>query len=196
MSYYGDAIRSNVSMAAVADRYGLEVNRAGFLSCPFHQERTASLKVYRDGFYCFGCHAHGSVIDFVMQFFGMDYMGAVGKLNDDFSLSLPIGRKPTLRDKYRTAPKPNKRLMEQEKLEKAVSDAETAWITADKKLSSLEPLSDEFAAALMEREKADLQWREREVKLYEFNQRNDSSGDAGAGNLSGSQRHTGAGGTG
>jgi RecA-family ATPase len=36
--------------------------------CPFHGEKTASFTVYEDGHYhCFGCNAHGSVFDYVMQ---------------------------------------------------------------------------------------------------------------------------------
>ena len=186
MSYYADTIRASVSMTQAVEFYGLEPNRAGFISCPFHPEKTASCKIYDNGFYCFGCHAHGSVIDFVMQYFQMDFMDAVGKINDDFGLNLPINRKPTLRDKYHTAQKPNRHLMEQHRLEQAEADAEAAWIAADQRVNSLEPMTDEFATALMEREKASIRWRECEVRLYEFNTRDDSTGDAGTGNVSGS----------
>ena len=35
--------------------------------CPFHQEKTPSFIVNprSQTFYCFGCHEHGSVVDFV-----------------------------------------------------------------------------------------------------------------------------------
>lgn len=195
MSYYADTIRACLTMRQVAEFYGLEVNRAGFISCPFHQERTASCRCYDNGFYCFGCHAHGSVIDFVMQYFGLEFMDAMRKLSDDFGLNLPIDRKPTLRDKYRTAPKPNRRLMEHSRLEKEESEAEAAWIRADNAVNSSEPMSDEFAAALKEREKAGIRWRECEVKLYGFREHN-SERPAGSGNIPAGGGHTGAGGTG
>ena len=187
MSYYADTIRASVTMPQVATFYGLETNRAGFCSCPFHQERTASCKIYDDGFYCFGCHAHGTVIDFVERYFQLDFMSAVSKLSDDFGLNLPLNRRPTLRDKYAAKPKPNRRLMEQHRLEIEESDAEAAWIRADRLVNQLEPMTDEFAAALMEREKAGIRWRESEVNLYEFNLRNDSSGTSGEGYVSGSK---------
>lgn len=45
---------------------GLTANRAGKVSCPFHdQDRTPSLQLYPDGsWYCFGCARGGSVYDF------------------------------------------------------------------------------------------------------------------------------------
>lgn len=78
-------------MDEVARRYGFEPNRAGFIRCPFHQgDRTASLKIYpgRGGFHCFGCGAHGSVIDFAMLLFGISFGQALLRLNSDFGLGL------------------------------------------------------------------------------------------------------------
>ena len=53
------------------------------------------MKVYKGngGYHCFGCGAHGSIIDFVMQYFGLNFQDAISKLNDDFRLGLPIGKK-------------------------------------------------------------------------------------------------------
>ena len=75
--------------------YGIELNRSGFCKCFLTGERTASLKVYDGdrGWHCFGCGAHGSVIDFVMQYFGLNFQDAIAKINTDFSLGLPIGKK-------------------------------------------------------------------------------------------------------
>lgn len=62
-----EEIINNRLPADVLAGYGIKVNRAGFAPCVFHQEKTASMKVYKDGFHCFGCGAHGDVIDLVMQ---------------------------------------------------------------------------------------------------------------------------------
>ena len=78
-------------MEDVARHYGYEVGRANFMRCPFHAgDRTASLKIYpgRGGFHCFGCGAHGSVIDFVMQMLGISFQQAALRLNTDFMLGL------------------------------------------------------------------------------------------------------------
>lgn len=91
------AVRRSVTARQVASAIGLEPNRAGFCKCPLHGEKTASMKLYPGdrGWHCFGCHRGGSVIDLVMDYYGMDLKGAIEFLNDEFSLGLPIGYKPT-----------------------------------------------------------------------------------------------------
>ena len=52
--------------------------------CPFHQEKTPSFYVYPDNhFYCFGCSAHGSVIDLAMKTRSLDFIGAVKLLTGE-----------------------------------------------------------------------------------------------------------------
>lgn len=94
-------VKDQVSAREAAEKYGLTVNRSGFSPCPFHGEDTPSLKLYpgNRGFYCFGCHTGGSVVDFTGQLFGLDALGAVRRLNEDFSLGLPIGQPPTAEDR-------------------------------------------------------------------------------------------------
>lgn len=75
---------------------GVHVDRCGKVKCPFHGEKTASLKVYEDprrGWHCFGCGAGGSVIDLAMLWYGTNYQDTVRRLNDEFSLGLPLGQK-------------------------------------------------------------------------------------------------------
>ena len=50
--------------------------------CPFHKEKTPSFTVNEQkGFYhCFGCGAHGSVFDYVMQTEGVSFRDAVERL--------------------------------------------------------------------------------------------------------------------
>lgn len=94
-------VRERVSALDAARRYGFQPNRAGFICCPFHGEKTPSLKLYPEtgGFHCFGCGAGGSAIDFTAQLFGLDAMGAVRQLNADFGLALPLDRQPTRAEK-------------------------------------------------------------------------------------------------
>lgn len=90
-----ERIKDSLAMDEVARRYGYEPDRAGFLRCPFHSgDRTASLKLYpgRGGFHCFGCGAHGTVIDFVMLLFDLDFGQALLRLNADFGLGLTASR--------------------------------------------------------------------------------------------------------
>ena len=92
MNRTAEIIKQSLSMQEVAEKYGFYPNRAGFIQCPFHTgDHTASLKVYTEkggGFYCFGCKAHGSVIDFVMRLFDCSFQTALERLNSDFGLGL------------------------------------------------------------------------------------------------------------
>lgn len=86
-----EEIKQRLSMTEVVRRYGFEPNRAGFICCPFHREKTPSLKIYSEpgrGFNCYGCGAGGSAIDFTMLLFKIPFAAAVARLNSDFRLGL------------------------------------------------------------------------------------------------------------
>lgn len=56
-------------------------NGAGFIRCPFHNEKTASCKVYQNNrFFCFGCSRNGDVIDIIMQEDQLTFTEAVVKI--------------------------------------------------------------------------------------------------------------------
>ena len=62
-----EEIKDLYSMKDILERYGLQKpNRAGFICCPFHKEKTASMKIYKRDFNCFGCGANGDIFTFVM----------------------------------------------------------------------------------------------------------------------------------
>ena len=138
---YADIIKSSVSVKDACDNYGIPGDRGGFTNCPFHLEKSGSLKVYpgRRGFYCFGCHRGGDVIDFVGQYFGLDFQKAMSKLNDDFHLGLPINEKQTAEQERKARQEAFKRRKAQEerqKQHKALQDsydkALTDFATLDK----------------------------------------------------------------
>jgi len=59
--------------------------------CPFHQEKTPSFTVNRQRqfYYCFGCGAGGSAINFVMQYQNLDFVGAVEELAASLHMEVP-----------------------------------------------------------------------------------------------------------
>lgn len=83
-------IKRLVPMTRAAPFYGVEVGAGGYARCPFHGEKTGSMKVYDGdrGWHCFGCHKGGSVIDFVMELFGLSVIEAEKRLDADFQLGL------------------------------------------------------------------------------------------------------------
>ena len=82
-------IKEALPMPSVAEHYGFKINR-GQILCPFHGEKTPSLKVYPGdrGWWCFGCNEGGSVIDFVARLFGLSGKDAAAQLDRDFGLGL------------------------------------------------------------------------------------------------------------
>ena len=59
--------------------------------CPFHNEKTPSFSVSptKQFYHCFGCGAHGSSINFLMEHFGMGFVEAVHELARDAGLTVP-----------------------------------------------------------------------------------------------------------
>ena len=85
MSIY-KIVKANVTVRQAAEHYGVEVQRNGMCRCPFHDDRHPSMKLNKDYFYCFGCGAHGDVIEFTARLFGLGSYEAAKKLAYDFGL--------------------------------------------------------------------------------------------------------------
>lgn len=158
---YANEIKSRVSSKEAFLYYGIEFDRSGFCKCFLTGERTASLKVYDGdrGWHCFGCSAHGNVIDFVMQYFGLTFHDSLVKINMDFSLGLPIGQRMTLRQRgemheaeQRRKSEREKWQSEQDKLEKAYDRALVEWIRLDRQRREHQPKdqTDDFSDLFVE----------------------------------------------
>ncbi len=86
-------LRDRVSLAEVVGRR-VRLMRSGrelHGLCPFHNEKTPSFTVTEDkGFYhCFGCGAHGDVVEFVRRIDGLSFPEAVERLAAGAGLALP-----------------------------------------------------------------------------------------------------------
>ena len=159
---YADEIKRNVTMREICEMYGIAVSRGGFALCPFHADKKPSMKIYdgKRGFCCFVCDTKGSVIDFVMCFFGLDFKAAACKINTDFNLGLPIGEKQTAEERriahnmsvLLRAERERKR-RQQEQLENEYHAALDEFIRLDRIAIAHKPRSDgvispEYAAAV------------------------------------------------
>lgn len=109
-------IKERLTAQEVVEFYGFHPDRSGFIKCPFHQgDRHASLKVYsgdKTGWHCFGCGAGGSVIDFVMKLFDIDFRQACVRLNTDFHLGLAEEEDPEEARRRREAARRSRELEE------------------------------------------------------------------------------------
>ena len=81
-----ESVKAAVTVRQAVEHYGLEVNRGNMVCCPFHADRTPSMKLNEDYFYCFGCGATGDVIDLVAKLFNLSSYDAAKKLADDFGI--------------------------------------------------------------------------------------------------------------
>ena len=88
-----EAVKAAVTPRMAAERYGLPVRQGNMVCCPFHNDRTPSMKLNEDYFYCFGCGATGDVIDLAARLFDLSKYEAVQKLAADFGIS---GEKPSV----------------------------------------------------------------------------------------------------
>ena len=83
-------MKERVTARQVAERYGLKVSRNGMARCPFHNDKHPSMKIDRN-YYCFACGTKGDAVNMWRHWFGLSQLEAAKKINDDFSMDLPIG---------------------------------------------------------------------------------------------------------
>ena len=67
-----EEIKSRINLRTVVTGYGIEINRSGFCLCPFHAEKTPSMKIYDNGFKCYGCGEGGDMFVFVQKLFNLE----------------------------------------------------------------------------------------------------------------------------
>ncbi|MFA7496779.1 MAG: DNA primase [Acidithiobacillus sp.] len=88
-----DAVLEHTDLVRLVDaRVRLKKKGKDFWACcPFHQEKSASFSVSPDKqiYYCFGCHAHGNAIGFLMAHDRLSFPEAVTVLAEDAGMSLP-----------------------------------------------------------------------------------------------------------
>lgn len=81
-------IKDCLTMLEVLEHYGYEPNKKGFVCCPFHLEKTPSMKIFKKDYHCFGCGEHGDAITFVQKMFNLSFQDALKKIDVDFALNL------------------------------------------------------------------------------------------------------------
>lgn len=111
-------IKSQVSTREVAEYYGHKVNRQGMMLCPFHKDKSPSMKVDKN-FVCFGCQEKGDVIRFASKLFGLTPYDAAGKLIEDMGLTVTAENRPEVKPGIRQ--KAKRERTEKQQFEQAVN---------------------------------------------------------------------------
>jgi DNA primase len=126
-----NAIKARHRLAEVARCSGFDVAHAGrvMICCPTpgHDDRTPSLQLDldRDRYHCFGCAAHGDVIDWVRDVEGVDAPGAVAILESGRAINAAISAGTSRRSWTRRHTEPPN--LDRTALERIIAANEAAW---------------------------------------------------------------------
>lgn len=125
-------IKAAVPMQAVLEAYGIKVQR-GTALCPFHSDKHPSMKVYKDGYYCFSCGNGGDAIKFVARMESISNAQAAVRVAAIGGVILP-------EDDYRGQLRARQMAQERRKVEQAQQAKEARYRTACNELHSLQRL--------------------------------------------------------
>src|SRR6185312_8911981 len=93
MSDFSNSLKAKADLGAVVGEFmALKPGGNGWVGlCPFHGEKTPSFHVHRarQFYYCFGCHAHGDVYQFVMGVKQIGFAEAVEWLAEKLGVPVP-----------------------------------------------------------------------------------------------------------
>lgn len=95
-----EQIKNQLTPKHVTERYGPPIHRGDMICCPFHDDKTPSMKLYDDHFYCFGCQKSGDVIDLAAQLLGLTNCEAAKRLSADFGITDEVPTQPVRTTPY------------------------------------------------------------------------------------------------
>lgn len=122
-------LRRQISIMQILADENLTPNRAGYIPCPFHEEKTASLKIYpeQNTWHCFGCGRGRDVIDWQMHSSGVLFPEAMRILAERFGITATT--RYTKQDRQRQALR--RRLQEQQAERKRQLELRLAWMNLE-----------------------------------------------------------------
>jgi DNA primase len=95
MSEFSNQLKVQADLAAlIGEHVKLRPGGNGFVGlCPFHGERTPSFHIHtaRRFYYCFGCHAHGDIFQFLMELRKISFSEAVELVAERLGVAVPKG---------------------------------------------------------------------------------------------------------
>ena len=100
-------VKQSVTPWQAASFYGLKPDNHGMCRCLFHDDRTPSMKLYDDHFYCFGCEASGDVIDLTGKLLDLSPKETVARLCHDFGIYPDADGHDAYRPRDQPVPIPN-----------------------------------------------------------------------------------------
>lgn len=179
-------IKDRLTMPEILNMYGFDTSRRKRIPCPLHNGDDDNFSYKDDFFKCFSCGEYGDVITFVQKYFSIGFQNAIVKINEDFSLNLPIGENADRRKQIDIARRSFQRKQEQKRkaetrksLENAYEKAMDEFVRLDKQKTLYAPKKGEttlhplFVEAICEIEYAKYVLAYSEMELYRYEQQND-----------------------
>lgn len=87
MSDLFKTVKTAVTARQAAERYGMNVNRHGMVCCPFHEDKSPSMKL-DERYYCFGCGVTGDAVDLTAKLLDLTPKEAALRLASDFGVEV------------------------------------------------------------------------------------------------------------
>lgn len=151
-TYYASEIKAAVKVPDMLRFYGFKLNAKNRMPCPFHNGKDDNLGAKDDFYNCFVCGAKGDIFQFVQEYFSLSFPEALAKLNEDFAVGLPIGKKLSRQQQMEIGRKAfeRRRALEAKQKEQEAVEAEywaayDEWLRLDNIVRYQKPKSPELA---------------------------------------------------
>lgn len=172
-------------MPELLEHYGFNISRHKRIPCPFHNGADRNCGVKEDYIYCFVCGESADVIGFVKRYFGLSFKESITKLNNDFSLGLPIGEKLDRRKQldiskrfFKAKQERENKKTEHNRLKNNREIALDEWVRLDKQKMKYKPKNENedlhplFVEAIINLPHAEYHLECAETELYLYETRN------------------------
>lgn len=144
-------ISEHLTMSDILEKYH-HTGKHHRVDCPMHHGEDNNFCYTDSVYHCWVCGAKGNVIGFVMQMFGLSFKQALVRLDYDFGLCLPVGRKLTRAEQQKAreaicaaAEERSRREEERKEKERIYWELWDEWIRLDKNKTAYAPKSPEEA---------------------------------------------------
>jgi len=83
-------IRNSITMRQLVAYYNFKLDSKGFIKCPFHTDKTASMQIFPEyrGFHCKGCGQGGDVVKFTQLYENLSPKESVMMLSKRFGVAI------------------------------------------------------------------------------------------------------------
>lgn len=145
-----EEIKETTSMTdVVSGTYGIQI-RNHMCKCPFHDDRSPSMRVYEDSCYCFTCGKSWDIFSFIQDMDGVDFKTAFISLGGTYQHeSSKVGRYITQSARERRKAQAEKEKQERKRQFQEVSKA---LLICEAGVQIYEPYSDEWCFYINQRE--------------------------------------------